>query len=99
MPLLLPLLLLLPDSDMLLLPLELHMPPTGNSSTDPKVAPELPPYTWLCNPKRLLTCSLFKLCLFRRLIFSELLWFSHADPFNFDPGETRPTCLFGVAQF
>merc|ERR1712113_1263792 len=52
----------------------------------------------LCNPKRPFTCSMFKLFLFRRLIFSEFLWFSHADPSNFDPGETRKT-QFGYAQF
>merc|ERR1719154_101398 len=44
------------------------------------------------------TCSHLNLFLFRRLIFIKFLWFSHADPFHFDPGETRATLLFCDAQ-
>merc|ERR1719483_1235730 len=40
------------------------------------------------------TCSHLNLFLFRRLIFIEFLWFSHVDPFHFDPGETSRTLLF-----
>merc|ERR1719184_416834 len=95
---------------LLLLLLVLLMPPSGNccptyhlQNSPTKVANSktlatLNRNTWLCNPKRPFTCSMFKLFLFRRLIFSEFLWFSHDDPSNFDPGETRKT-QSGYAQF
>merc|ERR1712106_699453 len=80
--------LLLPDMlvwDMLLLPSELLMLP---------VVIEDPPQ-FQNQPN---TCSLLNLFLFRRLIFIEFLWFSHVDPFHFDPGETSRTLLFCDAQ-
>merc|ERR1712128_56406 len=36
--------------------------------------------------------------LVRKAYIIEFLWFSHVDPFHFDPGETSRTLLFCDAQ-
>merc|ERR1712106_833977 len=81
--------------DMPLLPSELLMLPSGNHhqwchlrSKHLAVQPKATAY--LFNVQNVSV---------QKAHFLEFLWFSHADPSNFDPGETRKTRLFGDAQF
>merc|ERR1712086_36267 len=87
--------------DMPLLPSELLMLPSGNLL--PEVTTNqcchLRSKHLAVQPKA--TAYLFNVqnVSVQKAHFLEFLWFSHADPSNFDPGETRKTRLFGDAQF
>merc|ERR1711874_232782 len=92
----LPVTMLFPELPTLLLPLPWPLP--TELTPEPMALPATTRAVTITHltpavcPKATIYLFMFGNCsLFRRLIFRPFAWFSHEDPFNFDPGETRQT--------